>query len=132
MIRRKLMSAAMCAFYPSKGGYPGLDQMEMEAFLQQVKREIPRTVWLGMVAGTAVFTVSPILTIGVPLPSYMLPKRLLDRHANNSANHPIYLLRQSTLLLKMAGSLHWGADNRVRAMNNLPPYPKDPGTWRTS
>ena len=132
MFKRKMMSAALCALFPSEGGYPGLDQMEMEEFLKQIEPEIPRTVWLGLVAGAALFTFSPIITIGVPLPSYLLPNRLRDRHACNSSTHPIYLVRQSTLLLKTAGAMRWGADPRVRTMNNLPPYREDPGTWRQS
>ncbi len=88
-------------------------------------------MWIGVLAGGVVFAISPLFTIGVPLPAFLLPERMLERHAQKVTVFPIYLLRQSIFLVKLAAGLCWGADPAVRRQLALPPYPEDPGTWQT-
>ena len=117
---------------PASDDFPGLADLGIDAFLRQYKRECPFILWLGLVVGSVVFAITPLITIGVPLPSFLLPKRALDRHANAIASHPVYVLRQAVFLVKMVAGLCWGSHPSVRKILALPPYPPDPGTWRAS
>jgi len=126
MIRR-----AMCALYPATSSLPGIAATDVDAFLRRYRRESSSLMWLGLVVGAVVFTITPLITIGVPLPSFLLPKKALDRHANKISSHPVYLLRQAIFLVKLSAGLCWGSHANVRRIIALPPYPEDPGTWRT-
>jgi len=125
-----LILSAMRALYPRSGALPGIDETGIEEFLRRYRRESNRLVWAGLVLGTIVFTLSPLITIGVPLPSFLLPRRALDRHACAVAGHRFYLVRQTVFLVKLVAGLCWGAHPDVRKHLALAPYPPDPGTWR--
>lgn len=120
----------MCALYPPTGDLPGVADTDVRGFLRRYRREATPLMWLGVVLGTLVFVVSPLLTVFVPLPSFLLPRTLLDRHACRVATSRIYLVRQAILLVKLAAGLCWGAHPDVRAKFGMAPYPADPGTWR--
>ena len=120
---------AIAALYP-RTTLPGAEDCGLDAFLVKFREESPPLIWLGLVAGAAVFHLTPLITIGVPLPAFLLPARLLDKHAQRITATKIYLLRQAIFIVKMAAGLCWGTDPRVRAQLALPPLPADPGTWR--
>jgi hypothetical protein len=122
----------MCALMPPVDGLPGLADTGIDAFLRQYKRECTALLWAGLILGSVVFTITPLITIGAPLPAFLLPRRALDRHANKIASHRIYVLRQTVFLVKMVAGLCWGSHASVRELLALPPYPPDPGTWRSS
>lgn len=111
---------------------PGIEDTDLDAFLVRFRRESSFLLWLGVVAGAFVFAITPLITTGIPLPAFLLSKRLRDRHANRIASHPIYLLRQAVMLVKLAAGLCWGGHPKVRAAFALPPYPDEPSRWRTS
>src|SRR5262245_48601711 len=121
----------MRALYPRSGDVPGIADTGIVEFLSRYRRECSTLVWTGLVLGTFVFTLTPLITIGVPLPSFLLPRRALDRHACAAASHRLYLVRQTVFLVKLVAGLCWGADPEVRKRLALPAYPADPGTWRT-
>jgi hypothetical protein len=125
-----LIRHAMCALYPREGDFPGVEDTDVAAFLKRYRREAPNLIWMGLVLGTFVFVWTPLLTVFVPLPSFLLPRSLLDRHAMKITGTRIYLLRQAIFLLKLAAGFCWGSHPSVRAKMNLAPYPEDPGTWR--
>lgn len=122
----------MCALMPPGAGLPGVADTGVDAFLDRFQRETNKTMWLGLVAGAVLFTIFPLFTIGVPLPSFLLGPKLLDRYASAITRHPLYLVRQSVFLVKMVAGMCWGEHPAVRAQLNLPPYPADPTTWRTT
>jgi len=126
-----LVHRAMCALMPPAAGLPGFVDTD-PTFVARLHRESDLVFWLGILGGAFVFTVTPLLTIGVPLPSFLLPARLLDRHALRICTTRIYLFRQAVFLLKMAAGMGWGQDPVVRAKLGLDPLPPDPGTWRTT
>jgi hypothetical protein len=125
-----LIRQAVVALYP-RASWPGAEDCGLDAFLKRFREESPPLVWLGTVAGALVFHLTPILTVFVPLPAFLLPARLLDTHARKITATNLYLLRQSIFLVKMAAGFCWGTDPKVRALLALPPLPADPCTWRT-
>ncbi len=125
-----LIRAAMCAVYPRTEHLPGVADADLDGFLRRYRREASALLWAGLVLGAVVFTITPLFTVGWPLPSLLLPRRVLDRHAERVMGHRVYLLRQSVFLLKMVAGLCWGSHPAVRKIWALPPYPADPGTWR--
>ena len=129
-----LVRSAIVALYPrvERDGrvIPGAADCGLDAFLERFRAESGALVWLGTVVGALAFHLTPLLTVLVPLPAFLLPKRLLDRHAARISTTPVYLLRQAVFLVKLPAGMCWGADPKVRAAFALPPLPPDPGTWR--
>jgi hypothetical protein len=127
-----LVRAAMRDMLPASGDFPGIADTGLDAFLGKLRRETTATVWLGLVLGAVLFTLAPIVTVYVPLPSFLLPAGLRDRHAERICTTRFYLLRQAVFLLKMYACMCWGQDPAVRARLHVAPYPVDPGTFRTT
>ncbi len=126
-----LVRAAIVALYP-RTELPGAADCHLDDFLKRFNREAPPLIRLGVLLGALAFHLTPLFTVFVPLPAFLLPAGLLDTHAARISSTRFYLLRQTIFLLKMAAGLCWGADPAVRARFALPPLPADPGTWRTS
>ncbi len=124
-----LIQHAMCALYPRTEAFPGMEDTDVAGFLRRYRRESTSLMWLGLVLGTWLFVWTPFMTVYLPVPSFLLPKGLLDRHANRITYTRLYLLRQAVFLVKLAAGLCWGSHPDVRAKLALPPYPDDPGTW---
>jgi hypothetical protein len=122
----------MEAMLPRSDTLPGIADTDLAGFLRRMRRDANRRYWLGLVVSALFFAVSPMFTIGVPLPAFALPRSLLDRHAGRLLAHPLYLVRQTGFLLRLSAGMCWGADPRVRTCFALPPYAADPGTFRTS
>ncbi|MEM9188864.1 MAG: hypothetical protein AAGF12_06795 [Myxococcota bacterium] len=127
---RWLVRQAMCALYPETDDLMGIEAANVDAFLTRFRKETTPLMWTGVVAGSAVFAATPILTLGIPAPAFLLPKKLLDRHADRVASHPVYLVRQAVFLVKLPAGLCWGAHDTIRQQYGLDPYPDDPGSWR--
>jgi hypothetical protein len=127
-----LIKFAMCTMMPRTEALPGIADTDLDEFLRRLRKDANFLYWLGLVLGALVFMLSPLITIGVPLPAFALPRRALERHAERVLAHPIYLVRQAAFLVRVSGGLCWGADQNVRARFALPPYLPDPGTFRQS
>jgi len=125
-----LIKFSMCAMMPRTEALPGIADTALDVFLRRLQKETIGLFWLGLALGTVVFMLTPLVTIGVPLPAFALSKSLLDRHTERILGHPVYLLRQAVFLLRVSAGLCWGADEGVRAHFALAPYPPDPGTFR--
>ena len=120
----------MCALYPRSEYFPGIAETDIGPFLTRFRREAPALFLLGLYAGLFLFIVTPLLTVYVPLPSFLLPRSLLDRHADRVASYPVYFLRSLVTVLKLVAGLCWGAHPLVRTRIGLPPLPPDPQEWR--
>ncbi|GMU59967.1 MAG: hypothetical protein AMXMBFR34_17300 [Myxococcaceae bacterium] len=127
-----LVRSAIVALYPSGGALPGAADCGLDGFLRRFRREAPALVWLGVVLGALVFHFSAFFTVFVPLPAFLLPASLLDRHAARISTADVYLVRQLIFLVKLAAGLCWGADPAVRRRLALEALPDDPGTWKAS
>lgn len=117
--------------FPPFGDLPGLQRPATLIFLRKLFADSPPLIRIALLASTAVFILSPVITVFVPLPAFLLPRPLLDRHAHKLATHPVYILRGVMLMIKTIGGLQWGADVEVRAKLAMQPYPPDPDTFRT-
>lgn len=122
----------MISMMPRAAGLPGIEDTDLDGFLRKMRRETEPLYWLGLVVGAVVFAISPLVTIGIPLPALFLPASLRYRHAERLVSHPIYLLRQGAFLVRLSAGMCWGADPRVREHFALSPYASDPGTFRQS
>ncbi|HMJ53346.1 MAG TPA: hypothetical protein VK540_14765 [Polyangiaceae bacterium] len=127
-----LIKFAMCTMMPRTDALPGIADTDLDGFLRKMQKESDPVYWIGLVLGALVFALTPLVTIGVPLPAFFLPKGLLERHAERILAHRVYILRQPALLVRLSAGMCWGADSAVRAHFNLPPYGPDPGTFRTT
>lgn len=127
-----LVRTAMVAFYPRTAELPGLDDTDIGPFLSQFRRETTFLMWLGVVASALLFHATPLFTVFLPLPAFLLPASLRDRHAAKMGSANLYLVRQAMLILKLPAGLCWGRHPEVRKRFAMPAYASDPDTWRTS
>ena len=121
----------LSALYPRTADFPGIADTGLADFLPRFRRESAPLFRLGFYAAALLFVLTPILTVYLPVPSFLLPRRLLDRHADRITQLPLYPLRSLLLLLKVVAGLCWGAHPDVRARFGLAPLPADPTDWRT-
>lgn len=122
----------MCDLYPRSEGFPGIEDCDVDQFLDKFADEANPAVYAGVVAGSVAYTLLPALTVKRPVPSFLLSPELRDEHAKRITASDVYLVRQLTFLVKLAAGLCWGQHPDVRAKVNLEPYPVDPGTFRQS
>lgn len=127
-----LVRSAMCDLMPPTDGLPGIVDTNIDAFLAQTRREVPALVWITVLLGALTFVVSPLITVYVPLPTFLLPATLRNTHAERVYGRVPYPPRQAMFLLKMYACMCWGQDPLVRERFALAPYPADPGTYRTT
>jgi hypothetical protein len=120
----------MLTMMPRTDALPGIADVDVDGFLRRMRVDAEPLYWLGLAVGAVVFALAPLLTVGVPLPAFWLPRRLLYRHADRLVSSPVYLLRQAVFLVRLSAGMCWGADAHVRARFALAPYGPDPGTFR--
>lgn len=129
---RFFVRTALTALYPRAHGLPGIADCDVDGFLRRFSREASSLLWLGVVMGALLFHATPLFTVWVPLPAFLLPAKLRDTHANKITAAPIYLVRQAIFLLKLPGGLCWGTHPEVRKHFALAAYVEDPTTVRTA
>jgi hypothetical protein len=127
-----LIKQAMYPLLPRSSELPGLVDTDLDSFLRRLRRESNSVFWTGLWLGALVFACTPLITLGVPLPAFLLPRRMLERHTARIIAHRVYLVRQALSVVRLIAGMCWGADPRVRACFALEPYPADPGTFRAS
>jgi hypothetical protein len=128
---RWLVRSAIVQLYPRTDELPGAEDCDLDAFLERYQSETTPLMWLGVVLGALAYHLSPVVTVFVPLPAFLLSAELADRHAHRVTTTRFYLLRQTVFLVKLVAGLAWGGHPSVRAKFALPALPADPTTWRT-
>lgn len=123
---------SLIASVPRYQDLPGIADTKVEAFLEKLQAEAPGTFYLGLRVASIIFVLSPLLTVGIPLPAQWLSKSKLNKHAEKISESPIMLIRQMMMVQKMMAGLCWGEDEKVRAYYGMEPYQENPGTWRQS
>jgi hypothetical protein len=127
-----MIRSAMADLMPRAAGLPGIADTDVDGFLRTLRRDADLLYRLGLVLGALLYHLTPVLTVGIPLPAPLLPRRLREKHAARIVYTKIYALRQAIFLVRLNAGMCWGQDSGVRAHFDLPPYPPDPGTFRTS
>jgi fumarate reductase subunit D len=127
-----LIKSGMITLMPRTDALAGIADTDLDGFLRRMRKDADPLFWLGLVTGAVVFAITPVLTVGIPLPAFLLPRKLLERHAERLVVHRIYVVRQAVFLLRLSAGMCWGSDPAVRAHFALTPYPPDPGTFRQS
>lgn len=122
--------SAMCDLMPRAAGLPGVVDTDTDGFLRSLRREAHPAYWLALVVGAVVYTLTPVLTVHVPLPAFALPARLRTLHAQRVGELRPYLLRQALFVVRLSAGMCWGRDPSVRVRFALAPYGDDPGTFR--
>ena len=122
----------MVDLYPAAEGVPGVEETDLNGFLMRCRQDVPPLIRLAMKGAAMVYALAPLFTVGVPLPSFLLPPRLRDKHASKMSECRFYQIRQLIGLLKWMAALCWGQDPKVRKALGLEAYSADPGTWRAS
>jgi hypothetical protein len=125
-----LVRFAMVAFFPRVDDLPGLAELGVEGKIAALRRESTLLFWVGLVGAAIFFQLAPILTVRRPWPAILLTEEQLDAHAHRLAGHPVYLVRQIVVLIKLTAGMLWGQSPEIRAFLHLPAYPEDPGTRR--
>ena len=128
----QLTSWTFARIFPSTAALPGLDTFDSKPFIRQLHREAPFTIRATLIVSVLLFHLTPLLTLGIPLPAFLLSAKQVDAHAQRLSMSNIYLLRQIMLMLKTIGGLCWGAMPEVRQKLAMPVYPEDSGRWRQS
>lgn len=126
-----MLKSAIGQLYPRTELLPGAADCDLDAFLAAYRRDTTLLIWSGVVLGALVYQLSPLFTVGVPLPAAALSPARADRHASAIANSNVYLVRQLVFLLKLVAGLAWGQHPQVRAYFALRIHGADPQTWRT-
>lgn len=121
---------ALRTILPGGTGIKGVEETDLAPFLVQFRREAPWLMRFGLWISTWIYLWSPILTVYVPLPLFLLPRAWREKHAFRAATHRWYLMRQTMLMLKMVAGLCWGQDSDVRSQLGVPLLNGDPGTFR--
>jgi len=127
-----LVRSALCAIIPPSDTLPGLIDMDVDGYIERLRQDTALLYWVGIILSALLFTLLPVITVWIPLPTFLLPERLRDRHVSKMMAHPLYPVRQAAYMLRLTAGVCWGADERVRAHFQMAPCPKDPGTWRTA
>ncbi len=125
-----LLHDAVCAAFPSTARLPGLDRLDSRPFLREMLQHAPWVMWFGAIGSAIAWQLTPLLTIGLPLPAVLLSAGARARHASAMAGHRLYLVRMAMVMIKTVGGLYWGAAPEVRAALGLPTYGQDPATVR--
>ncbi len=118
--------------YPRTADLPGAEDCDIDGFLVRFRADATPLLWLGVVLGAVVFHLTPMITVFVPLPAFLLPASLRDKHAYRVTTTNLYLVRQAIFIVKLAAGLCWGGHPEVRKRFALAPLEADPTTWRTS
>lgn len=126
----ELVRFALVAFFPRVDDLPGLDELGVDEKIEGLRRESTWLFWLGVVGAAFFFQIAPVITLRRPWPAVLLEPEQLDEHAYKLATHPVYLIRQTAVLLKLMAGMFWGQSPEIRAFIDLPPYAPDPGTRR--
>lgn len=129
---RWLTKRALEMVMPSGGRLKGMDETDLDGFLDRWEAEADPLFKFGLVAGSALLMVSPVATIGVPLPATALSPDKQDEHVYRLATHKVYLVRQVAFVVKMVAGIAWGQDPDVRRDTGQTAFGDDPGTWRGS
>ena len=127
-----LLRVTMRDMLPPANGLPGIEETGLDAYIEQLRREVEWSTQLALFGGALAVFLTPLLTVYLPVPSVFLSASLRDRHIDRICGTRLYFVRQAIFLLKMYACFCWGQHPKVREHFALSAYPPDPMTFRTT
>ena len=121
---------AIEAIFPPTETMPGIAETNLAAFLRDLHATAPLLMRVGLWLATIVYMITPLFTVYLPVPAFLLRGRLLIRHTDKLVSSRVYVIRQIVYLLKMIGGLCWGEHPEVRKRFERPPLEPDPRTFQ--
>jgi len=121
---------AIVAIFPPTDALPGVADTGLAAFLRDLHATAPLAMRFGLWLATVLYMITPLFTVWLPVPAFVLRGRLLERHTARLCASRFYAIRQLVYLLKMIGGLCWGEHAEVRKRFGRPPLEPDPRTWQ--
>ena len=126
-VQRFVLNATM----PEHAGVPGNNKASLDAFLDEFTVNAAPIMRIGFYAAVAVYVLSPVFTIKIPLPAFWLSDKQQTRHMESYSESRNMIIAQLWMLQKMIAALCWGMDASVRAYFGYEPLEGDPGTFQT-
>ncbi len=121
---------AMNEVMPPHDGMPGIIDTNAEAFLKEFKKNAHPIMRLGFWASVWVYVLSPVFTVYIPLPAFLLSEKKRFQHMEIYSNSHSFVFSQLWLLQKMITGMCWGMDDKVRAYYGYQPYSPELGDFR--
>ena len=70
----RLTAWTLAVVFPSTDALPGLDKIDAVPLLKKLREEAPLSIRATLLVSVLVFCVTPVLTVGWPLPAFWLPR----------------------------------------------------------
>ncbi len=115
---------------PPHDDMPGIVDTAVDDFLTEFKAHAHFIMRLGLFAAVWVYVLSPVFTLGIPLPVFWLSEKKRMEHLKRYSNSKNFVFAQLWMLLKMIAGLCWGKDDKVRAYFGYAPYLPELGEFR--
>lgn len=128
---QKIMVRALYTILGENNKQSLISENEIKEFLNKLQKEATFTLRAVTNLCLLAWVCTPILTIFIPLPAFLLSQKMCEKHTYRLTVSKIYVLRQSMLLLKQIVGLLWGAHNKVRNSLNIKVYDPDPDRFKT-
>jgi hypothetical protein len=127
---RKITIFAMNEVMPSHGDMPGVIDTSVDDFLNEFKKHAHPIMRLGFFLAVWIYALSPIFTIGIPLPAMWLSEQKRKAHLRKYSSSKSFVFSQLWMLQKMITGMAWGMDDKVRAYFGYEPYPEELGLFK--
>lgn len=115
---------------PRHDDLPGIVDTSVGDFLDEFKQHAHPIMRLGFFLSVWVYVLSPVFTVGIPLPAFLLSEKKRIAHMQAYSSSHNFVFSQLWMLQKMVAGMCWGADDKVRAYFGYSAYRAEPGDFR--
>ena len=127
---RKTIIFAMNEAMPSHGDMPGVNDTAVNDFLDDFKKNAHPIMRLGFFLAVWIYVLSPVFTLGIPVPAMWLSEKKRLDHLNKYSSSKNFVFSQLWMLQKMITGMAWGMDDKVRRYFGYDPYPEELGLFK--
>jgi len=127
---KKITIFAMNEAMPPHGDMPGIIDTDVEAFLIEFNNHAHPIMRLGFFLAVWIYVLSPVFTIGIPLPAFWLSQKKREEHLKKYSGSRSFIFSQLWMLHKMITGMCWGADAKVRTYFCYEPYEAELGDFK--
>lgn len=127
---RKVTIFAMNEVMPRYGEMPGIEDTQVNAFLDEFNTHAHTIMRIGFFFCVWVYVLSPVFTVGIPLPAFWLSQKKREEHLKKYSGSRNFVFSQLWMLHKMIAGMCWGADAKVRTYFGYAPYEAELGDFK--